>query len=321
MTHSPNCERAGGDTCKCRCANTLHGWPGAVSLIRDPAPDALDDFRERADRRWETAERKASGSENRSRSTIGHKRAAVDTAREHVLRALRAVHRAAESRAEQQSPPPDSTPDDGATGSGAGRQESPPPPTSDEEADTAAGGRADTDRKLATARTDVDRVEAVGELLGQVLDQVERDFGPLGTGTRAAMAEHFWCELLVQLVVVIEESKRAWDAVPEVVGKKLDAVVNASGRKIPAKVVSACTKHLWTRLTGALGLTGIEQAAALLPALRTLAVVLCKSPPRHPAVVRHCLDPLQELLLDKAKARLKQAFSENLLPEIHAQLE
>ncbi|WP_338601330.1 hypothetical protein [Saccharopolyspora sp. SCSIO 74807] len=310
MTHPSNCQRAGGDTCECQCGGSQHGWPGAISLIRDRSPDALDEFRQRADCRWDAAEDHAAAGKNRSRSTINHKRAAVDTARDHVLRALRdELHATTNSVGEQEKPPhaPAESPSSSAP--------------HDATVDATTREREDnTNRKLATARTDVDRVEAVGELLGQVLAQVEREIGPLGVDTRTAMADHFWCELLVQLVVVIEEAKRAWDAVPQVVGKRLDKVVNASGRKIPTKVVTACTKQLWKRLTEALGLGGIEQAATLLPALRTLAVLLCKSPSRHPAVVQHCLDPLKALLLDKAKQRLKQAFSENLLPEIRAQL-
>ena len=43
--------------------------------------------------------------------------------------------------------------------------------------------------------------------------------------------------------------------------------------------------------------------------------MLCTPPPRQPAVGRHCLDPLQELLPDKAKERLEQAFGESLPPE------
>ncbi|GAB2661278.1 hypothetical protein GCM10027271_20060 [Saccharopolyspora gloriosae] len=45
------------------------------------------------------------------------------------------------------------------------------------------------------------------------------------------------------------------------------------------KVVAACARHAWKRLTGALGLTLISDAEALLPASRALAVLMCTSPP------------------------------------------
>ncbi|GAB2734227.1 hypothetical protein GCM10027174_03750 [Salinifilum aidingensis] len=157
-------------------------------------------------------------------------------------------------------------------------------------------------------------------MLGQVLDEVERTAGPLRPETRRAMADHFWCEMLVQLVVVIEESNRLLDSVPEAAAEKITKSRRA--HKLPEvdkKVITAAVRQLWKRLTDALGLTAVSEAKALLPALRVLALLTCKSPPRHPEVLRRCADPLRTLLLHETKERLKRAFGEEV-PHISSEL-
>ncbi|MCX2731075.1 hypothetical protein OOZ19_12560 [Saccharopolyspora sp. NFXS83] len=177
-----------------------------------------------------------------------------------------------------------------------------------------------TDRALASATTEAQQVEALGNMLGEVLNAVEKDLGPLLPATRRAMADHFWCELLVALVVVIAESNRVLDSVPDQVAKKITESRSANGlTKIQGKVVAACVRQVWKRLTGALGLTLLSDAKALLPALRTLAVLMCKSPPRHPAVVEHCVDPLKSWFVQQTKERLQRVFGD-LVPQIESDI-
>ncbi|MHA6798346.1 hypothetical protein [Bounagaea algeriensis] len=180
---------------------------------------------------------------------------------------------------------------------------------------------ARTDRALATASSEDEQAEAVGHLLGEVLDDVERTVGPLRTETRRAMAEHFWCELLVQLVLVIEESNHLLNAVPRTVTAKITESYHVRKLSvIDKRVITACVRQVWKRLTDALGLTVITDAKPLLPALRVLALLTCKSPPRHPAVVQYCADPLKSFLLHRTKKRLSWVFGEKV-PHITSDLE
>ena len=134
------------------------------------------------------------------------------------------------------------------------------------------------------------------------------------------MADHFWCELLVQLVVVVEESNRLLSSVPDKVAKEITKSRRANGfAKIQRKVVVASARQVWKRISDALGLTAISDAKALLPMLRILTVLMCKSPSRHTAVVTHCVDPLKNILFHEPKKRLRQVFGD-LTPEIATDL-
>ncbi|SEG76808.1 hypothetical protein SAMN02982929_03573 [Saccharopolyspora kobensis] len=157
-------------------------------------------------------------------------------------------------------------------------------------------------------------------MLVQALGEVEENLGQLGLATRRAMADHFWCELLVQLVVVIEESNRVLESVPRMVTDQIVRSRQENGfTEVERKVITACAAQVWKRLTDALGLTVISDARVLLPALRALAVLMCKSPPRHPALVKHCVDPLKAFFVEETKKRLKHVF-EGLVPQITAEV-
>ncbi|KAA5837218.1 hypothetical protein F1721_05305 [Saccharopolyspora hirsuta] len=124
----------------------------------------------------------------------------------------------------------------------------------------------------------------------------------------------------MQLVVVIEESNRVLDSVPGIVAKQITESRRENGfTEIQRKVITACATQVWKRITDALGLGVISEAKVLLPALRTLAVLMCKSPPRHPAVVEHCIDPLKDLFLEETKKRLRRVFEE-LVPGITSEI-
>lgn len=173
-----------------------------------------------------------------------------------------------------------------------------------------------TDRALTDDTKPARQVEALGCLFKQVLEHVEEDVGPLRPETRWAMADHFWCELLVQLVVVIEESNCLLSSVPDKVAREIIKSRRANRlAKIQRKVVVASARQVWKRLSDAVGLTAISDAKALLPVLRILAILMCKSPSRHTAVVTHCVDPLKNILFHETKKRLRQVFGD-LTPEI-----
>lgn len=329
--HPANCEKATGQTCKCgHCAGTQHGWVGAIRLVRHGTPEELRNFEQSADRLWcQECRKQESKSQKRPKVTLEHKRAAVDSARTDLIKRLREQvrrRRRPQSSGTRTSPRDDFEPTGTRAPRDSGGSHEPTPPRAggtNAPTDRVGGPEFDpaaTDRALAVAESEVEQVEALGHLLGQTLNEVEKDIGPLGPKTRQAMADHFWCELLVQLVVVIEESNRLLDSVPGKVAEQITKSRRESGlAKIEHQVITACAKQVWKRLTSALGLTVISDAKVLLPALRTLAVLMCKSPPRHPAVIEHCVDPLKALLIQETKKRLRRVFDE-LVPQITAEL-
>lgn len=315
--HPANCEKATGETCRCsHCAGTQHGWVGAFHLIRSGTPETLHNFERDADQRWrEECRKQDSKSQKQPTATRAHQKSAVDSARANLIRHFheqlprnRGPHLSDTStRGESREPAPQPM---------AERPSSPTDRTEVPEHDPAS-----TDRTLTTAATEAEQIEALGHLLGQVLNDVEKDIGPLRPGTRQALADHFWCELLVQLVLVIEKSNQLLDSVPETVTKGIIESRRENRRtEIQRKIVSACVKQAWKRLAGAFGLTVLSDAKALLPVLRALAVLMCKSPPQHRAVVRHCLDPLKSLLLQETKKQLLRVFG-GLVPRITSDID
>ncbi len=331
--HPSNCEKATHEKCECgHCAGTQHSWVDALDMVNNTTSEALRNFERDADRRWRKhCDEYESKRRKPSKATFPHKKAAVDSARANLVRHFR-------ERAERGGPQrvrgASRTPQDESritdAGEPAAPQQSHEPgqqPTPESRGTTTELGGdlefdpAATDRALADDTKEAGQVEALGYLLKQVLKQVEEDVGPLRPETRKAMAEHFWCELLVQLVVLIEESNHLLGSVPDKVVEGITKFRSEKGlTKIERSVIAASAKQIWTRITGALGLTAISDAKALLPVLRTLAFLMCKSPSRHTAVVEHCLDPLRPLLFQETKNRLKRVFSD-LVPEITSDLE
>ncbi|MHA6802299.1 hypothetical protein [Salinifilum ghardaiensis] len=332
--HPKNCAKAIGETCQCgHCAGAKHGWVEAFELANGERPEDLHELERDVELRWsqECAKQDAKQAPQKRKHpkpTLDHQRAAVDSARVGLIkrflerRRRRARPRTSETRLQEgpqyaearaprdpeESREPDSRPPAEAANRSTELREGP-------ESDPAS-----TDRALATATSDLQQAEAVGHMLGQVLDEVERTAGPLRPETRRAMAEHFWCELLVQLVLVIEESNHLLNAVPRTVTAKITESYHVRMLSvIDKRVITACVRQVWKRLTDALGLTVITDAKPLLPALRVLALLTCKSPPRHPEVVRRCADPLRTLLLHETKERLKRAFGEEV-PHISSEL-
>lgn len=301
-------------------------------MVKSSTSEDLRDFKRDANRRWREHCNKYEAKRRKpSKATLPHKQAAVDSARADVIGQLRSrsnhggqTHTLGSSTgADDDSQLADTSkrdypkhPHEPTPRPNAGSTLDDPLHRANFEFDHAA-----TDRALGTETSDAIKVEALGHLLKQVLKNVENDVGTLHRDTRQAMTQHFWCELLVQLIVIIEEANHLLASVPDKVAKE----VTKSRRKekltrIQRTVITASARQVCNRLSGALGLTTIGDAKALLPALRMLAVLMCKSPSRHVAVVEHGLDPLNQLLFHETKKRLRRVFS-SLVPEITADLD
>lgn len=305
--HPQKCENATRNTCRCTyCSGGKHGWVGALRLARGADDEALRTLERDADERWrkECAKQEAKRQQN-PRPNLQHKSAAVDKARIALINWLNRALRSAQQRfSGADTSEPDHQPP--ATGSPAHDPTAPAP------------DRDGPDRALATALSVTDEVQALGDMLDQALNDIEEEIGHLSPDTRRRMAHHFWCDLLAQLVVVIEESDRLLDSVPETVANAVAKSRRANEfGQVQHKVVLAGARQLWKQLTSALGLTAISDAKPLLPALRALAVFACKSPPHHSAVTVHCLGPLRAHLPREALERLSRVFGD-LLPDSDA---
>ncbi|MDA3646311.1 hypothetical protein LZ318_28825 [Saccharopolyspora indica] len=326
--HPASCANAVGERCECNhCAGTKHGWVGKLCLARRGTAEDLRKLEQVADQRWrkEYAKQQAK-KQKKPKATLPHKRAAIDTACSDLVKELHQEDQRAErprisgtdSTGKNIIQQERSVPDDAESSRRADLEER--VHSSAERADAPEPTPASTDRALGNPVSEAERVEALGHLLGQVLSEVEKDLGRIEPGTRRAMADHFWCELLVRLVVAIEESNRLLDSVPGMVTDQIMRSRQENGyAEVQRKVITACATQVWKRLTDALGLTVISDAKVLLPALRTLTVLMCKSPPRHPAVVEHCVDPLKAHFVEETKKRLKHVF-EGLVPQITAEI-
>ncbi|RKT83191.1 hypothetical protein SAMN05421805_105331 [Saccharopolyspora antimicrobica] len=321
-----NCADAVGERCECgHCTGTEHGWVGKIRVARRGTPEDLRKLEQDADQRWrEECAKQEAKKQKKPKATLPHKRAAIDTACSDLVKELHQEERRAERSRISNA---------GSTGKYTARQGSPVLDKASRRANPEEGARSSaegtddpeptpevTDRSLSNPASEAERVEALGHMLVQALSEVEKDLGQLGPGTRRAMAHHFWCELLVQLVVVIEESNHLLDSVPGMVTDRIVRSRQENGfAGVERKVIAACATQVWKRLIDALGLAVISDAKVLLPALRTLAVLMCKSPPRHPGLVEHCVDPLKAFFVEETKKRLKHVF-EGLVPQITAEI-
>lgn len=153
----------------------------------------------------------------------------------------------------------------------------------------------------------VDQVEQAGrDLVGKVLDDIAREYegGRIPEDVKVALAHHFWCDLLAQLAHVIDEGLKLLDSVPD---RVCDLVLRSRRDKnwppITEKLVRVAAKSVWRRVR-LLTFFGLLRLRTILPVVRVLAVLMCKAPERHRAVVEYCMDPLGKQLLAETKKRL-----------------
>lgn len=314
--HPSNCERATARKCSCTyCAGTQHGWVEALLLTRRGREEDLQKLERDVNRRWyDECRKQDSKREKHPKATYPHKKAAVDSVKTNVIRWLRdELPRWLHQSATEVS-------GDYARGDADAPHEKSPAEEATPQDDQEPTPEFDPHRKnaLASATSEVQRIEVLGTMLRDAFDDAEKEIGELSKPARQAMADHFWCELITQLAVVINESNRVLDSVPD---KVATAVATSRGAtKIQYKIIVSCVRQLWKQITNSLGLTAVSDAKKLLPALRALAFLVCKAPDRHDAVLRHALDPLKAALLPETKQRLKRVLHEQL-PEITAELD
>lgn len=178
----------------------------------------------------------------------------------------------------------------------------------------AAGTGVSADHDPST-RPAVRDLRAAGTRLTSVLEAVERDCGRLSNETRTALADHFWCDLLAHFAALIDEADKRVDQVPHLVADRL-LTSRRAGKfaVVERKVVESAAKHLWQMICSSVDAGAFSQAKSSLPVIRLLALLLCKSPGAHPAVLRHAVDPLRHQFIDRTKEMLREVFAPDWIP-------
>lgn len=166
----------------------------------------------------------------------------------------------------------------------------------------------------------VDQVEQFGDALTDVvLGDIERaHHGPIPDTTKVALADHFWCDLLAQLAYVLSEGlntvEKLTGKVPELVTRLVVESRRGSDR-LPLEefVVRTAVNSIWKHVKVLMPFGWLVLVKRMVPIVRILAVLMCKSPERHEAVVRYCVDPLAGQLRDETKRRLRKVLEDWLL--------
>jgi hypothetical protein len=303
MGHYPRCENAVGRTCVCQqCCGALHGWTDAVDLVRQPDAAGRIAFRAQADGKWTTANARV-----RKKSTYAMKIAGVDSCRADMIewlardRSIDETQRQREISGLSQDLPPESADD---------LTWSPEPDSTDAESSRQWQEVRDALPPLGDAI--VDQVEQTGrDLIGRVLEDIAQEYGgKIPKDVKVALAHHFWCDLLAQFAHVADEGLKLLDSVPD---RLCDLVLKSRRDKgwppITEKVVRIAARSMWRRVR-LLTFFGLLKLRTILPVVRMLAVLMCKAPERHRAVVEYCMDPLGKQLLGETKNRLLAALRE-----------
>jgi hypothetical protein len=80
-------------------------------------------------------------------------------------------------------------------------------------------------------------------------------------------------------------------------------------RHLEAAVVRAAARSVWSKVKFVTSF-GLLNRTIVLPVIRLLAVLMCKAPERHRAVVEYCVDPLGKGLFARIKEQLVEVLSD-----------
>jgi hypothetical protein len=253
--------------------------------VRQPNSTGRDAFRQKAERDWEDAFK----GKTRPKASFKKKRAAIDSAQAEIINFLATDNSLTEARTSRQRAAPlaDDLPADSDRdelwapdpGSGVGDK----PPTTAELNGHQTSGDADPL---------VNSLETVAESIieGALEDIASELGGTIPSNVKIALADHFWCDLLAQLAHAIDEGLKHIDSVPD---------------RIADWVMKSREKSRWRYL----------DRPIILPIVRLLAILICKAPERHQAVVECCVDPLSKRLFSEIKERLVRVLPE-WLPQL-----
>lgn len=306
MGHYPACEKATSRTCVCKmCCGSLHGWTEAVQLARQPESEARREFQQKVQHNWNAA----FAGDSKAKPIFKNKRAAIDRCRAEIIDLL-----AAKPATHGKTVLP--------AGAVTHLDYGLPPDSADDELWAPDPGSISTEMSATAGQLDAndspgddvlaDEVESMAErVIGATLVVIVHKFdGPIPDHVKVALADHFWCDLLAHFAHAIDEGLRHIDSVPDRIADWVMTSREQSGwRPLEDWVVRAAAKSLWKRARTVTFL-GLLNRPVVLPATRLLAVLICKAPERHRAVVEYCLDPLDKQLLAAIKDRLVEVLWE-----------
>jgi hypothetical protein len=122
---------------------------------------------------------------------------------------------------------------------------------------------------------------------------------------RLALADHFWCDLLAQVAHAVDRGLQAVSDIPDRIADLiLRSRTAGKWRPIAEKVIRLACRSVWRQIQLTAFFTVLGPSRQVLLAIRLLAVLICKAPERHRAVVEYCLDPLTNQLREETRHRL-----------------
>lgn len=295
--HYPQCERAQSRQCKCTmCWGTQHGWKDAVKLARQPDPAGRNQLRSDVDDAWRAAFVGKRNANQRPSTKISYpkKIAGIDSGLADLIDWLAR---------------------DFATGKHSASQRTRPQPRQAATHTTPDGGSnlASEGPRPSPEEAIVVQVEKLGSVLAEeVLKDIERAYQrPVPPTVKVALADHFWCDLLAQLAHVIDDGIKLFDKVPDRVTELIMKSRTKDGRlPVEELVVKIAVKSVWKYIQNLTLFGWVVQVRRFVPIVRILAVLICKAPERHQAVVKYCLDPLGDQLTSETKNRLVKVLRE-----------
>ncbi|MCP9965118.1 hypothetical protein LUX57_08150 [Actinomadura madurae] len=287
--HSTNCAEARTPPCNCACGGAEHGWQGALAIAAAPSDKRLRKLTGKADKAWYKGKSEAESSSTRSRKPWPQTRegqsAAIGSFVPEVIRWLRRIediYRATEELGERFCISRRKNGDDPHRS-----------PTQDEEQ------------------------QFVKE---HVIPRLRNDFGGqcIDAFQIKARKAHFWCELLAQTADAFREYNEQYDRAQQVVVSALTSVAEKrpngwtallQNADVIKRAVELVFEYLPSLATG--GLLATDVSSLVWP-VRVLAVLMCREPRRHPAVLEYCVKPITDYgpaeIREQVKERLREAF-------------
>ncbi|MBB6376068.1 hypothetical protein BKA01_003326 [Pseudonocardia eucalypti] len=160
---------------------------------------------------------------------------------------------------------------------------------------------------------------AIAKPTSKVIDDyLEESAKPL---VRRDLTKHFWCDLFATLAQALELFEKALDKIPNWV---TDAILHSEHQKkrklVTRPLVKLAVKKAWSVVEQMIDHSFNHKK--VLFALRVLGVLCCPAPEKHRAVVKYCVVPLGNKILEKEiKERLRAVLPEDLIQGLDVESE
>lgn len=174
---------------------------------------------------------------------------------------------------------------------------------------------------LASNPATIAYAQSIGNVISEgIIPALEGQIGRVEwRAQKVGQLDHFWCDLLVGLVYAIDKFKQYWDRMPDYIGSQIVDSRAANGRTaLPAETIDIAVRTAWKAFSELLQTDRLKE---VLVAVRVLAILICKAPEEHRAVVQFCIVPLTNGIISPAtKARLQEVLPSEWLSELRRSL-